>query len=268
MKKLLIIIFCSNFLTSFSQEKSYLDFINNMTPVFPGCEKSEDKSLCYNTNFGNLIIAQINEENTRKQIDISRIEIELLIRTEANGKSTILKSKTKDTLIQKLVDSALEKIPLVQPLYSETTKEYVTSSQGLIVVIHKNIRDNIFELYSPKRKFDLSSKPFPITKITKHIGFQDCENENAENFSKCFQEKFKMWLKKNIKNNLKEHLQGQKAKLKLTFDRNGNLTYTIVSETAEIKEELAQVLKTFPKVKPAESNDEKISVSYSIPVAF
>ena len=239
-----------------------------MTPVFPGCEKSKDKSLCYNTNFGNLIVAQINKENIRKQIDISRIEIELLIRTEANGESTILKSKTKDSLVQRLVNSSLEKIPLVKPLYSETTKEYVTSSNGFIVVIQKNKKDNIFELYSPKSKYDLSSKPFPITKITTQIGFQNCENEVAENFSKCFQEKFKIWLKNNIASNLKDHLQGQKAKLKLTFDRNGNLNSTIVSESAEIKNELTKVLKTFPKVKPAESNNEKISVSYSIPIAF
>lgn len=268
MKKQLIIFFCFNFLISVAQEKSYLDFINNMTPIFPGCEKAKDKSKCYNENIGNLILFRINEENNIKPFEISKIEIKLLIRTENTGKSTILRLETKDSLIKRLVNSALEKIPIVKPLYSETTKEYVASSKGFSILIQKNKETNLFELYTPKNKNDLSLKPYPNTKITKHIDFYNCENGEADNFSKCFNEQLKIWLENNIENKSKNNLKGQSAILKLTFDKTGSLTSVVTSNSNELKNILMKTLKTFPKVKPAESNGQKISISYSIPISF
>lgn len=268
MKKTLILIFCFNFFISVSQEKSYLDFINNMTPTFPSCETAKNKSECYKANIGNLILLRINEENNIKSIDISKFEIELSIRTESTGKSTLLKLNTKDTLIKKLVGIVIEKMPLVKPLYSEATKEYVASTQSFSFVIQKNSAENLFELNLSKSNKDLSLKPYPNTTISKHIGFGNCKNVEVENFSNCFNKELKIWLENNIENKSKNNLKGQSAVLKLTFDKNGNLKSSVTSNSTEIKNEIIKVLNNFPKVEPAESNGDKISITYSIPISF
>jgi hypothetical protein len=253
---------------SFSQEKSMLDFINNMTPIFPTCETAKNKSDCYKTNIGNLITNRLNEENTVKTIEIKKIEIELSIRTESNGKSTILKLITKDSLIKKIVTLALEKIPLVKPLYSETKSEFVASTQSFHITIQKSKFDNSFELNLPQKNNDLSLKPFPNIKLTKHIGFGNCKSNEMEKFENCFNNEFRIWLENNIEEISKENLKGQKATLKLTFDKKGNLKSSVISNSVQIKNELLKVLKIFPKVNPAESNKEKVNITYSVPISF
>ena len=267
MKKLFAIILCFNLYIAVAQEKSYLDFINNMTPTFPGCEKANDKSECYKTNIGSLILSRVNAENSLKTIEASKAEIELLIRTENDGKSTIVRLITEDPIIKKLAYEALEKMPLVKPLYSEEKGEYVVSSQGLRVTLQKN-NENKFELAPPKNKEDLSLKPYPNTQITKQIDFQNCGKVALENFSKCFSEQLSIWLGNNIEANAIAALKGQKAILKMTFDPTGSLKATVISESPEMKNVLENVLKTFPKVKPAEMSGKKIPSIYSIPISF
>jgi hypothetical protein len=115
----------------FSQSK---EFINSLTPTFPGCESSDDLSKCYRDNIGKLIAAKLNEVNYEKS---NKIQIELLIRTEANGKSTILKLKNDDTNIIKLANLALEKMPLITPLKS-SDGIHKSSSSGFFVTLIRN----------------------------------------------------------------------------------------------------------------------------------
>ncbi|MBA4155392.1 hypothetical protein [Flavobacterium sp.] len=122
----LIISFCG-----FSQSK---EFINSLTPTFPGCENSDDLSKCYRDNVGKLIAAELNEVNYEKP---NKIQIELLIRTEANGKSTVLKLKNDDSKIIQLANLALEKMPLIIPLKS-SDGIYKSSSSGFFVTLIKN----------------------------------------------------------------------------------------------------------------------------------
>jgi len=115
----------------FSQSK---EFINCLTPTFPGCENSDDLSKCYRDNVGKLIAAELNDVNYEKS---DKIQIELLIRTEANGKSTILKLKNDDANVIQLANLALEKIPLITPLKS-SDGVHKSSSSGFFVTLIKN----------------------------------------------------------------------------------------------------------------------------------
>ena len=115
----------------FSQSK---EFINSLTPTFPGCENSDDLSKCYRDNVGKLIAAELNDVNYEKS---DKIQIELLIRTEANGKSTILKLKNDDANVIQLANLALEKIPLITPLKS-SDGVHKSSSSGFFVTLIKN----------------------------------------------------------------------------------------------------------------------------------
>ncbi len=115
----------------FSQSK---EFINSLTPTFPGCENSDDLSKCYRDSIGTLIASELNEVDYGNS---NKIQIELLIRTEADGKSTILKLKNDDSKIIQLANLALKKMPLITPLKS-SDGVYKSSSSGFFVTLVKN----------------------------------------------------------------------------------------------------------------------------------
>jgi len=124
---------------AFSQSK---EFINSLTPIYPGCENSTDKSKCFSTAVGNLIIAEFNKNGANRG---EKIQIELLIRSEIDGKSSILRIKNNDAEVIKLAKLALEKLPLIKPLKSQSGKN-VTSSKGFFVTLVRNKKENKYEL--------------------------------------------------------------------------------------------------------------------------
>ena len=129
MKSLILnISFLIISICGFSQSK---EFINSITPTFPGCENNDDLSKCYRDNVGKLIAAKLNEVNYEKS---DKIQIELLIRTEANGRSTILKLKNDDANIIQLTNLALEKMPQITPLKS-SDGIHKSSSSGFFVTL-------------------------------------------------------------------------------------------------------------------------------------
>jgi hypothetical protein len=140
MKNIVLIFFFIMSLNSFSQGK---EFMNHITPTYPGCENNDDRSKCYIVGLGNLIVTELNR---LKFSGIDKIQIELLIRTETNGKSTILKLKVDNQTIAKIAYSALEKMPLVKPVKSPNGRNE-TSSQGFFVTAIWNKKTNTYEVF-------------------------------------------------------------------------------------------------------------------------
>lgn len=127
MKKLLYLLLFFVSGPAFSQNEKFSPaFINLLTPTYPGCENASDKSKCYHIGVGNLIVEELNR--THSYTD-EKIQVELLLKTEADGKTTVSKVKHQNPEVVKAVRLALSKMPLVKPLKSKTTgKNEVSSS--------------------------------------------------------------------------------------------------------------------------------------------
>jgi hypothetical protein len=135
MKNTLLIVFiCMVSAVSFSQTPK--EFVNRITPVYPGCDNAEDRHKCYVLGVGRLIVAELNEN---KYEGPKHLEIELLVRTENDGKSTLLKIKSKGTgsVPEKMAGAALKKMPLVKPIKSMKGKSE-SSSTGFFVIADWN----------------------------------------------------------------------------------------------------------------------------------
>jgi len=141
MKNIIFSIgFCIISITSFSQSK---DFINNMTPTYPDCGNKDDRSKCYIVGFSDLIISDLNKSNFS---GLDRIQIKLLIRTETDGKSTILRLKSDNSEVERIAHSALTKAPLVEPIKSQNGKNEISSKDFTVVAIW-NKKSNKYEMF-------------------------------------------------------------------------------------------------------------------------
>lgn len=97
MKNILHLCLLIISINAFCQNEQFSKaFINSLTPTYPGCENADDQSKCYHLGVGNLIVTELNKA---KNIKDDKIQVELSLRTESDGKTTVLKAKHK---IQKL----------------------------------------------------------------------------------------------------------------------------------------------------------------------
>lgn len=78
--------------TAYSQ-KTFLDFRNESTPTYPGCENAENKEDCYRQKVGELVLEKVNSENAVNAFKQDRIEIQLMIRNEVSGNRPYSKLK-------------------------------------------------------------------------------------------------------------------------------------------------------------------------------
>ncbi|MGV3697864.1 hypothetical protein [Flavobacterium sp.] len=142
MKSFLLIVFLSLF-TAPSFPQAQQEFMNRMTPVYPGCDNAKDRHQCYVIGVGKLIVSKLNE---KKYKGPKHLQIELLIRTEKDGKSTVLRTASKGTgfVPEKIVKEALQKMPLVKPMKSAKGKNE-SSSMGFFVIADWNEHTKKYE---------------------------------------------------------------------------------------------------------------------------
>jgi hypothetical protein len=248
----------------YSQEKTFLDYMNEMTATFPGCENTFDKDECFRRSVGEIILNDFNNpENLKITKSIKNtIEIKLLIRCEVSGETTILEINSKIKEVDSIVNESLKKLPQIQPIVSQF--EPKTSSIGFYVILEKNSKTNLFELVFRKGKTDLSKMPSPNQNKLKHVEFKNCENKN--NGYDCFIISFKKWLSENLNNKI-ESIENERFFINISIDKKGNLEKkTFNCQSEDLKIVLEEIFENFPKLKPAEMNGEKIKMSYSITI--
>jgi hypothetical protein len=145
MKKITFITFCFLFFNlTFSQENMSQEDINSLTPIYPDCENSLDTYKCYKQNIGNLILSKLNNDES---ITLDKIEIDVTLKTEVDGKTSVLFLKANDKKIEKKVSSALKKIPILKPIFSKKYNENKSSSSGFYIVIVKNPNNDSYEVF-------------------------------------------------------------------------------------------------------------------------
>ncbi|MVO08592.1 hypothetical protein GOQ30_05375 [Flavobacterium sp. TP390] len=259
---LLLLLFC---LSAFSQKKTYLDFMNERTVTFPGCENARDKSECYRRSVGEIILKDLNTVSNFKKIGSIQevIEIQLLLRTEISGETTVLKVDSKHKEIDTIVIETLKKLPQITPIVYLEPK---SSSFGFYVVVKKNNKTGRFEWVERKSKTDLSKEPYPVPNDFKHAAFKNCDT--IKNDYDCFVHSFTEWLVINLGDKI-DTFKKERFYIQITIDEKGNLEkkkFTCNSET--LKNELEKLFEKFPKLIPAEMKGKKTKISYSIPVTF
>jgi hypothetical protein len=144
MKNLLCFMLLIASVSAFSQnEKFSTAFINRLTPTFPGCENAADQSKCYHIGVGNLIVAELNKTAAIKD---EKIQVQLLLKTESDGKTTVMRVKHKNPEVVETVQIALSKLPLITPLKSKTTGKNEVSSDSFFVTAIRN-KQQQYELF-------------------------------------------------------------------------------------------------------------------------
>ena len=268
IKKTLITIFLIliNF-SGYCQDKTYQDFINDITPTFPGCENSKDKSECYSLEVGNLILSNFNKpDNLDKLNDVDGVlEIKLTLRNEINGKTTILKVENVNDVVKNLVIESLEKLPLIQPITSFRDGESKVSSTSFYIIIEKKNKSNYFEQVIRKSKQDYSKMPSPNPDKIKHVLLENCKNDDRS--SDCFYLTIKQYIIDKLDKNTIDEIRGEKFYLKIKFDKNGKIdTNAFKCSLNDKKEIFLKLIETIKVKKAAELNNEKIDMTYSIPI--
>lgn len=265
MKKSLILISLVLINTfSFGQERTFLDQMNESTPVFLGCENAENKSECYRLKISNIVLDEMNKKENLVNFDDfnGTKEIRITLRNEINGEITLLENKADDTKIEDVVKRALKNLPLIRPIVSFRDKEPKTATESFIIVIEKKSNNQKFELVYKKTKQDFLYKPSKNTNNTKNVVIEGCERESM-NYD-CFYIKLNNFISKNIDYKI---VNNQRIILQIKFDKNGKIDEK--SFNCSVKKYRKYFLKMFESlvvIEPAEFNGEKIDMTYSIPV--
>ncbi|WP_223034441.1 hypothetical protein [Hanstruepera marina] len=262
MKKLLL-----NFLVFFftfniqGQEKTYLDYLNEIAFTYPGCENAEDKDSCFEKAIGNLIINELNKSEVLFDKEI----IKLLIRVDNLGNATVLENEVENQQLKLITHKALENIPIIEPAFSKEKSKPITRSWGFYVRIKRE--EGKYSLMGAKTKFDPKNTPYPNLADWdfKHAVCEGCEK--AEDFKKCF--------KIAINNLLYEQLKKSKfikhkisSIVEININENGIIN-TVISHTGNtsLDKKIEKIIKNdFIIIKPAKRGETKINVSYSIPI--
>lgn len=258
----LLFLFCLN---AFSQKKTFLDFMNERAVTFPGCENARDKSECFRKGIGEIILKDLNSIENLKRIGLVKdvIEIELLLRNEISGETTVLKVDSKHKEVDAIVVESLKKLPQITPIVYLEPK---SSSFGFFVVIKKNNKTGRFEWVERRSKTDLSKEPYPVPNDFKHAAFKNCDT--IKNDYDCFVHSFREWLVVNLGDNIST-FKNERFYIEFTINEKGNLEKKKINCKSEIlKDKLEKIFKNFPKLIPAEKDGVKIKMTYSIPVTF
>lgn len=254
-------------LTSSAQNKTFLDYMNETAPIYPGCENAENKQECYTLKIGEQVVSKINEYNKTHPLASSKIQINIMIRSEADGSSEIINLKTVETAIDSLVREAVKVLPVIEPI-SKLDGTPATSSKGFVITLQKN-NDNNFVLATPPsntNKWKSEPHPFPMKIESAH--FKDCPT--GDKFvTPCFQEHFIKWIINEMGDKF-DDFKGIRAKIRIAVNEEGKTTINkIDTDSDELKAVLENVFKNFPKMEPAIVNGKISGMMYDImPITF
>lgn len=264
---LVFLLFFSSINIIYCQEKSYLDFINEITPIYPGCEYSVDKSECYKFKIGDLIKREINKKENLLLLSNYKgvLEINLALRNEIDGNTTIISIKNVEKKIENIVIKSLENLPLIQPVVNFREGQSKSSSISFYIVLEKKANSKNFELVNRKSKDNLSKMPSPNPDKIKNILLKDCVDDDLNN--DCFYIKIKDFILNNIEQQVAEKIKGEKFILIVKFDNKGNfLKQNFECSLAKYEDYFVKILDNLIVLKPAQLNGKNIEITYSIPV--
>ncbi|APU68573.1 M56 family metallopeptidase [Christiangramia flava] len=116
-------------------------------------------------------------------------------------------------------------------------------------------------------------KDVPFAVVDKAPAFPDCEEFTSnDERKKCTSEKISMFVNQNFNTNIGKELglTGiSRIIVQFKIGQDGNIAEVRArSSREELKEEAIRVINSLPKMTPGEQNGQKVSVMYSLPIAF
>ena len=262
-KQLLLFLFLP--LTTFAQQ-SELDYTNAHTPIFPGCELAENRYECYVSSFGAIISDFLNKYQKAHPLAAETIDIELMVITNADGSSKIIKLKTVDATVKSITEAALENIPKVYPV---TTPEgdFAGSSLGFWIKLRKNETTGQYQpiIISQTEKWLGKSSPMPMKIVDAAFPEPDIPPSLRSRFIyNCAD-----WFISKLSPEAITEAKGQTLMLKITIDESGNLySHEVFTTLATIKKESETILKDFPQVEPSTVDGNPHKATYMVPLNF
>ncbi|RYJ44492.1 hypothetical protein [Flavobacterium beibuense] len=259
---LLLLLFTT---VSFSQGKTFLDFRNESTAIYPGCEDAENREDCYREKVGGLILKEINTSNTAKPLGVEEFSVKVTIYSKASGEAPF-KAESDNERIKGLAVAALEKLPVITP-NTDFSGNPISSTYGFYVKFKKNNSTKQYEQVTKSTTEEMKKKPHPFPMVIEHAHFKNCPAED-EFVTTCFKDKLSSWIKKEMGKDLNS-LKGTKAKIKLAIDIQGNVSVkSIEADSVKLKAALEKVFIKFPKMEPAVVNGQISVMAYDMPLSF
>lgn len=264
MKKLCFLIFLLP-VFSFAQGTTFLDFNNERTPIYPGCEGAENVLECYNNKIGMLVRDIVNAGYAVNKTFPDEISIELLVMNHPSGESVLKTLRTGTPELEAFIRETL-KLPPVTPPVAYGAAPGI-SSNGFFVTLRKDTSKQQYELVLPKSNTEKWKKePHPFAGAITPALFAGCEGNAAD--KECNANVFREWLMKKIDRKIKNPVQ-ETVMLRLHFNDKGMLEKPeFETQSAELRKVLEAVLKKFPRITPATMSGKKIGTTYAFPVNF
>lgn len=147
-------------LASFAQKRTFLDYSNESTPTYPGCENAESKQDCYIEKVGGHILEKINKYNRTTPLNIEEIKINVTIYNKETGKSTY-KVEIENEQVKGLALSALKDLPVIKPI-TDLNGKPTSSSCGFYVILQLNKATKQYEQVIKSTVEQMKKKPHPF----------------------------------------------------------------------------------------------------------
>lgn len=248
-----------------AQKRTFLDYRNEATPTYPGCENAENKEDCFREKVGGLILEKINKYNSTTPLNTEDIKINVTIYNKETGESTY-KVVIENEKIKELALSALKDLPVIEPI-TDLNGNPVTSSYGFYVILQLNKTTKQYEQVIKSTTQEMKKKPHPFPMKIEDAHFKDCPKED-QFVTTCFQEKFNQWITKEMGDKLNS-FKGQKAKIKLTIDEEGKVSVSgIKTDSEKLEAAIKKAFNNFPQMEPAVVNDNISKMTYDVPISF
>ncbi|RDI07018.1 hypothetical protein [Flavobacterium sp. AG291] len=261
-----IAILLFTFISS-AQSKTFLDYRNESSPTYPGCENSENKSECYTLKISEVIVGKINEYNKTHSIASDKIQINITIGSKEDGSSVLTSLKTVDTTIENLVREAIKGLPNIAPITTPNGTP-ASSSAGFVITLQKNKDNNFVLVIPPSNTNKWKSEPHPFPMKIENAHFKECPMEDKF-VTVCFQEHFIKWLIDEMGDKF-DDFKGIKAKIRIAVDEKGKVTTKkIDTDSNELKTAIENAFKNFPQMEPGAVNGKISGMIYDImPITF
>ncbi len=260
-KFLILLLFAVS--TAFAQQ-TYLDFMNNKVPLFPGCADASLRYDCFLKVVGAAVADSVNGYHKLHPFAEDKLQAALTVVSKESGAVMLVSAKTPNTLLKEIADAAISKLPNAIPIYAPEGNP-VSASIGFVLVLKKDAATGLFvQEYESKAK-EWAAKPNPMPMPVVDAAFPGCKD--SKNFGNCFEQQFNAWFVPRLSAAASEIKKG--VVIRVTVNEEGKLhSYEVFTTSALLKEEADKVLKSFPDVTPSTVNGKPYKATYVFPLRY
>lgn len=245
-------------------QQTELDRMNNSTPLFPGCTKSEAKYDYFVQSVGAIVLDSVNAHNKLHPVADDRLEIRVMLSTPESGQIDVRTVVSANKTVEAIAKASLQKLPRVVPIY-RTDGTPASCSVGFVLVLQKDKSTGMFvhEYKSKLEEWQAKPNSMPIAIID--AAFPGCTD--SKRFGSCFEEKFSDWLLPKLSTTAVAEFKNIWQVIRITVNEGGALhSYELFSASDSLKKEVDAIMKSFPNVTPSTIDESPYMATYVFPM--